>query len=149
MLQTRLANIWRGELSLYEAAYALGGLSALFGSLVGDYFLDLPARHSGLVGWLCFTVAAIAELLFVFVCVVAAWRARYGRDGRRYGAIAVGLALAFVWTQLAVTAGWIGWSAMAGMGLTSPPIDTVVSDFLQPKWQEILTEMKGPRERLE
>jgi hypothetical protein len=38
MLQTRLANIWRGELSLYEAAYALGGLSALFGSLAGDYF---------------------------------------------------------------------------------------------------------------
>jgi hypothetical protein len=45
MLQTRLANIWRGELSLYEAAYAFGGLSALFGSLAGDYFLDFGPRN--------------------------------------------------------------------------------------------------------
>jgi uncharacterized membrane protein len=129
--------------SLYEAAYALGGLSALFGSFVGDYFLDLPARHNGPVGWLCFAVAALAELLFALVCVVAATRARHGRNGRRYGPIAVGLALAFVWVQLTFTAGWIGWSALAGMGLTSAPIDALVDKLLPPEWQAILAQVKG------
>lgn len=134
---SRLAKIWRGDVGLYEAAYALGGLSALFGSLVGDYFLDLPARHSDLLAWLCFTIAAIAELAFALLCVVATWRARRRRDGRRYGSVAIGLALAFVWVQLAFTTGWIGWSAMAGMGLASPPIDRVVNDLLQAEWREI------------
>lgn len=138
MLQTRLAKIWQGEVSLYEAAYALGGLSALFGSLVCDYFLDLPARHGDWLTWLCFTIAAIAELVFAFACVVATWRARRRRDGPRYGPVAIGLALAFVWAQLAFTTGWIGWSAIAGMGLTAPPIHRVVNDLLQPKWQAIL-----------
>jgi hypothetical protein len=137
VLQTRLAKIWRGELSLYKAAYALGGLSALFGSLVGDYFLDLPARHSGAAGWLYFTLAAIAELAFACVCVIATWRARHGWNGRRHSAIAIGLALTFVWVQLVFTTGWIGWSAMAGLSLTSPPIDTLVNGLLLPKWQEI------------
>jgi hypothetical protein len=138
VLRTRLAKIWRGELSLYEAAYALGGLSALFGSLVGDYFLDLPARHGDLLAWLCFAVAAIAELVFALLCTVATWRARHGSDGRRYGPVAIGLALAFVWVQLAFTTGWIGWSAMAGMGLTSPPIDMMANDLLPPEWRAIL-----------
>ena len=48
--------------------------------------------------------------------------ARRGRhDGRRYGALPVGLALVFVGAQLTLMIAWIGWTAGAALGLAPEP----------------------------
>jgi hypothetical protein len=109
-------RVWRGELSLYRAAYGLGGLGLAVVSLLGDVVLDTSASAGNAIGWLSFIAVALSQLAFAWVSLVATWRAARTRraGGRAYGTIATSLALAFVCTQLVLTAAWIGWS---GFGL--------------------------------
>ena len=129
---------------MYEAAYALGGVNALFGSIVGDYILDLPVRHEiGAIGWFGFALVALAELAFAIVCAVAVWRAKRGWHRAPYPAFAVALALLLVWSQLVFTLGWIGWSAVAGFGFVPAPMDTITNDLLQPQWNALRAILDG------
>jgi hypothetical protein len=122
---------WRGEISLYRAAYALGGLGLAIAALLGDAAIAVTGAMGGATGWICWLSVNAGELLFVWVATVATWRsARRGRpDGRRYGLISVGLALFFVGAQLALTIGWTGWTAGAALGLAPEPA-VVALDWL-------------------
>lgn len=129
------ARAWRGELSLYRAAYGLGGVGGALGAAFGDCLLDLSMRGS-YINSLVFAAAALGELGFAWICVVGTWRAR--RKGR-HGAISIGLALAFVWAQLLFTAGWVVCSGLADIGLTSPPMEILAEDVLKPEMQALLS----------
>jgi hypothetical protein len=125
-----LLRVWRGELGLYRSAYALGGLSFALVSLIGDTILDMSASAGGATGWLCYSAVGLGELAFAWVAVVATWRAvRRGSRSRAYGPISICLALAFVWIQLVLTAGWIGWSGLAGLGLGPTPVDILLPNL--------------------
>jgi hypothetical protein len=114
---------WRGEISLYRAAYGLGGLGLAMVALLGDAAIAVTGAIGGETGWVCWLAVSAGELLFVWIATVATWRsARRGRpDGRRYGPISVSLALLFVGAQLALTVGWTGWTAGAALGLAPEP----------------------------
>jgi hypothetical protein len=120
-------RVWRGDIGLYRAAYGLGGLGFAIVSLFADLVIDMSASTGGWIGWLSFTAAALGEIAFAWLCIVATWRSVQGRRaaGRAYGRVAVSLALMFVWFQLVITAGWICWSSLAGLGLASKPTDIV------------------------
>lgn len=129
-----VGRVWRGEIGLFRAAYGLGGVGGAFGAAVGDYFLDLRLG-SDPAQWLLFAGAAIGELLFAWVCVVATSRAR---RRRHYGMIPVALALVFVWAQLLFTAGWVACSGLAAVGLATPPMRILIDDILKPEMQALL-----------
>jgi hypothetical protein len=131
-----LVRAWRGEIGLYRAAYGLGGLGLAVASLLGDAVLEIAAAAGGASGWVAWVLVGAGELLCAWVAAVATWRsARRGRPGgRRYGAMAVGLALIFVGVQLALTIAWTGWTALAGLGLAPAPatlaLDRLIRDTL-------------------
>jgi hypothetical protein len=52
-------------------------------------------------------------------------------------------ALLFAWFQLVFTAGWIGWSAGAGLGLAPAPVNIITKDLLQPRWDALRTTVNG------
>jgi hypothetical protein len=114
---------WRGEINLYRAAYGLGGLGLAVAALVGDAAVAVTGAMGDATGWVCWLAVNTGELLFAWIATVATWRsARRGRpDGRRYGPISVSLALLFVGAQLALTIGWMGWTAGAALGLAQEP----------------------------
>jgi hypothetical protein len=117
-------NVWRGEIGLYRAAYGLGGLGLALVSLLGDGFLSSAALAGGLAGGLSYIVAGTGELAFAWITIVATWRAaRTGRpDGAlAYGSVAIGVAFAFVGMQFVLTAGWVGWNGLAGLGAAPEP----------------------------
>lgn len=113
---------WRGEITLYRAAYGLGGIGLAVASLLGDAVLEAApaARH---VGWLLWVAVSAGELLVAWVATVATWRSaqRDRRSGCRYGPIALALALSFVGVQLALTVIWIGWTGLARVRLAPRP----------------------------
>jgi hypothetical protein len=123
--------VWRGEISLYRAAYGLGGLGLAIAALLGDAAIAITSAMGSATGWVCWLVVNAGELLFAWIATVATWRsARRGRpDGRRYGLVSVGLALLFVGAQLALTIGWTGWTAAAALGLAQEPA-AVALDWL-------------------
>ncbi len=117
------SRAWRGDLGLFRSAYGLGGLGFALVSLLGDTSLDFSASAGGATGWIFYIAVALGELTFAWVSSVATWRAaQRGRaNGRRYGSVAIGLALAFVGLQLVFTAAWTGWSGLAGLGFVPEP----------------------------
>jgi len=118
-------RVWRGEVGLYRAAYGLGGLGIALVSLLGDTLLSISAFAGGLIGWLSYIAGGAGEFAFAWVSIVATWRAaQRGRpDGRPYGRMAVGLALAFVGLQLILVTAWTGWSGLAELGVAPEPDD--------------------------
>lgn len=128
------AQVWRGQLSLYRAAYGLGGIGGALGSAIGDYVLDLSS-HGGAFQWILFVVVGLGELAFAWVCVVATWRAARWRS---YGIISVGFATAFVWVQFVFTAAWIGCSGLAGLGLAVAPITIAANNVFKPEIRALL-----------
>lgn len=114
---------WRGEISVYRAAFGLGGIGLTIVTLLGDAVVEVTGARGGAVAWACWLIVSGGEVLFAWVAALATWRAaRRGRpDGRRYRTIPVGLALVFVGTQLALMIGWTGWTAGAALGMTPEP----------------------------
>lgn len=135
MLRVSLTKIWRGELSLYQAAYGLGGLGAVVASLIGDYALDLSTRLGGLTGWVVFATASTGELVYAWLCVVATWRSRSRGPGQPYGTAAIVVAVAFVWSQLLFTAAWTCWNGLATSGLIATPAEVLITHIIKPEWQ--------------
>jgi hypothetical protein len=121
------SRAWHGEIGLYRAAYGLGGLGLALVSLLGDALLSISAFAGGIFGCLSYMAGGAGELAFAWVSIVATWRAaRRGRpDGRPYGSIAVGLALAFVGIQFILITGWTGWNGLAELGIAPEPEDVL------------------------
>jgi hypothetical protein len=96
-------------------------------SLIGDAFLSIAAFAGGAIGWLSYIAGGGGEFAFAWVSIVATWRAaRRGRpDGRAYGPIAVGAALAFVGIQFLLITAWTGWSGLAALGVAPEPGDVL------------------------
>jgi hypothetical protein len=121
--QTRSAFLraWRDEISLYRAAYGMGGLGLVLVSLLRDVVL----YAGGAPGWLSYIAGGSGQLAFAWISIVATWRAaQKGRPGGRpYGLIAVGLAFAFVGIQFVLTAAWTGWSGLGELGVAATPGD--------------------------
>jgi hypothetical protein len=137
MLHRFLRKIWHGELSLYQAAYGLGGVGAVVATLLADYALDLSTRLTGLTAGVVFAIAAFGELIYAWACVVATWRSRRRGAGQPYSAGAVVLAVAFVWSQFIFTAAWTCWNGLATSGLIATPADVLISRVIEPEWNEL------------
>jgi hypothetical protein len=118
---------WRGDIGLYRAAYGLGGLGLALVSLLGDALLSVSAFAGGVFGCLSYIAGGAGELAFAWVSIVATWRAarRVQPNGRAYGPVAVGLALAFVGIQFILVTVWIGWSGLAELGVAAEPDDVL------------------------
>jgi hypothetical protein len=121
------SRAWHGEIGLYRAAYGLGGLGLALVSLLGDALLSISPFAGGVVGCLSYMAGGAGELAFAWVSIVATWRAaQRGRpDGRAYGPMAVGLALAFVGIQFLLITAWTGWNGLAELGVAPEPDDVL------------------------
>jgi hypothetical protein len=129
-LQRDLAFLraWRGDIGLYRAAYGLGGVGLALVSLLGDTLLSVSSFIGGFTSWFSYIVGGAAQLGFAWVSIVATWRAarKMRPDGRAYGRIAVGLALAFVGIQFILVTTWTAWSGLAGLGVAPEPDDILL-----------------------
>jgi hypothetical protein len=138
-----LTKIWRGEVSLYRAAYGLGGVGAVALTSAGDFLVGFSTRAGGIIAGGCFALAAFGQLIFTWICIVATWRARRSGPGQPYPAIAIFCAVGFVWLQLALTAAWVGWSGLAELRLVSAPADVLMSRVFQPEWGRLEVSLKA------
>lgn len=126
--RSAIARAWHGEIGLYRAAYGFGGVGIALLSLLGDAVSDMSTSAGGAAGWLVFAAVSLCELGFAWLCMVATWRARHGQGtGKRPGPIAVALALLFVALQFVLTAAWIGWVGLSGLGWVSGPAGLLLS----------------------
>ncbi len=116
---------WHGELGLYRSAYGLGGVGLAVVSLLGDVVLIGLPPGGRVPAWLFETAIDLAELAFAWFICVATWRAALrGRpDGRPYGTISAGVALALVGLQLAIM---IAWTLLSLLGSSPDASDAVL-----------------------
>jgi hypothetical protein len=121
--RSALVRAWRGEISLYRAAYGLGGLALVAASFLGATVLEISETAGIGAGWFSNLAGDVGGLAAAWFAFVATWRAAQRRrpNGRAYGVIAVSLALAFVGVQMLVTTAWTGWNGLAEIGMAPDP----------------------------
>lgn len=83
LVGSALSRIWHGEISLYRAAYGLGGLGLAIASLLGDSVQDAAAAVGHASGLLLWSLASAGEILVAWLAWLATVACGAPRSGAR------------------------------------------------------------------